>query len=76
MQQIKIFKGLESQLETIENGINEWLKESGAKVVQIFGNIAPQGASQGNQAAATISSSKFVASDVLIVVLYELPDQG
>ena len=64
MQQVKLFKSIESELWTMEKEINDWIKESGAKVLSITGNIA----AQSGQGAAMGS---FSASDVLIVVLYE-----
>ncbi len=68
MQQIKIFKSIESDVSDLERDINAWLKESGARVVNVFGNIAPQ--TIGDPAKAKGSRS-FSPSDVLIVVLYE-----
>ena len=40
MQQVKIFKSIESELVALEEEINEWLSTSGAKVINITGNIA------------------------------------
>ena len=41
MQQIRIFKSIESEVGEMEREINGWLQESGVKVVNVFGNIAP-----------------------------------
>lgn len=71
MQQVKIFKGLESELAALEGEINGWLAESGARVVQIFGNIAPQTLTEDHSKGLT--KSAFAPSDVMIVVLYERP---
>ena len=63
MRLVKIFKSIESELWTMEKEINTWAEESGAQIINVTGNIAPQtahGAGQG-----------FSASDVLLVVLYE-----
>ncbi|MAT13283.1 MAG: hypothetical protein MK324_13205 [Pirellulales bacterium] len=65
MQQIKIFKSIESELGTLEDDINSWMAEQGVSVVQIFGNIAPQSPSGPGMGS-------FSSSDVLVVVLYEL----
>ena len=70
MQQIKIFKGIESELGDLEGRVNAWLKQSGARVVQTFGNIAPQSNTSGGGGAATLGKS-YTPSDVLIVVVYE-----
>ena len=68
MQQIKMFKSIESNVSDLERDINVWLKESGARVVNVFGNIAPQTIGDPEK---TKGNRGFSASDVLIVVLYE-----
>ena len=70
MQQIKIFKGLENELPALEKEMNGWLAESGARVLQISGNIAPQ-SGPTDPKRSSISPSSFSASDVVVVVLYE-----
>ena len=42
MRQVKVFKGVETELWNLEEEINKWVEESGATIVQITGNIAPQ----------------------------------
>jgi|TARA_B110000495_G_C22920606_1_gene537841 hypothetical protein len=64
MQQIKIFKSIESEITTLEQDINLWIKETGAKNIQISGNIAPQ-----TEAAPGMGS--FSSSDILITILYD-----
>jgi hypothetical protein len=64
MQQIKIFKSIESEIVTLEQDINVWIKETGAKNLQISGNIAPQ-----TEAAPGMGS--FSSSDILITILYD-----
>ena len=72
MHQIKIFKALEFDTDKLENDVNRWLAASRVKVVQMFGNIAPQSESPtkgqlvGNQGGTS-------PSDVVIVILYEPP---
>ena len=66
MQKVKLFKSIESELTNLEKEINEWIKTSGARVISITGNIAPQ---TGSSAGAPLGS--FSASDVLIIVMYE-----
>src|SRR6185295_13920693 len=39
MHQVKIFKGLESNLPALETEINEWLAKSGVRILQVFGNL-------------------------------------
>ena len=66
MQQVKIFEVLENDLQSLEDEINAWLRESGARIISITGNIAPQSATSQPKARPA-------PSDVLLVVLYELP---
>jgi hypothetical protein len=66
MQKVKLFKSIESELLNMEKEINEWVKTTGARVISITGNIAPQ---TGSTAGAPLGS--FSASDVLIIVMYE-----
>jgi hypothetical protein len=69
VHQIKIFKGLESNLPLLEKEVNTWLAESGARVVQMFGNLAAQ-SGQRNE-TNSLAAYPYVASDVLLVILYE-----
>ena len=65
MQQVKIFKSVDTELEDMESQINRWIRKSGARVLSITGNLSSQpGASQG-------PLDSFAASDVLVIVLYE-----
>ncbi len=66
MQKVKLFKSIESELLNMEKEINDWIKSSGARVISVTGNIAPQ---SGSGAGAPLGS--FSASDVLIVIMYE-----
>lgn len=65
MQQIKIFKSVDSELAEMEQEINRWLQESGARVLSMTGNIAAQ------PGAASGTMNSFAASDVLVILLYE-----
>ena len=67
MQKVKLFKSIESELVTLESEINAWIKESGAKIISVTGNIAPQsGASSSGGGMGSFS-----ASDVLVIIVYE-----
>ena len=69
MHQVKIFRGQESNLPALEKEVNTWLAESSVRVVQIFGNLAPL---SGNRNEGTsLAAYPDVASDVLMVILYE-----
>ena len=67
MQQVKLFKGIETDLNGLESEINQWLRESDARIVQMFGNIAPQTA--GSRRVE--GTRGFEASDVFLAVVYE-----
>lgn len=69
MYQIKIFKGVEADLQTLESEVNSWLADTSAEVLQVFGNIAPQ--SMAKDAPSTgLTKGSFAPSDVLLVVVY------
>ena len=70
MQQVKIFKTMESDTGSLENEVNAWIRESGARVVSVTGNIAPQSEASGPSATG-LGQGRFVSSDVLLIVLYE-----
>lgn len=65
MRKVKIFKSIESELHPLEDEINQWLTKSGAELVSVTGNIAPQTPS------STSGMGSFSASDVLVIVVYE-----
>jgi hypothetical protein len=70
VHQIKLFADLESNLAALEARVNDWLRTSGAKVVNIFGNIAPQTVTVESKTTA-LAERKFSSSDVFLVVVYE-----
>ena len=69
MQKVKIFKNVENNLGELEEDINSWISQSGAQVVSLTGNIAPQ--SDPSSAGGGLSNSSFPPSDVVIILLYE-----
>jgi hypothetical protein len=78
MQQVKFFTGLEGATEELANEINQWIRESGAKILQISGNIAPQSSSDSSSGPSlpgtglSGSTSSRPRSDVFLIVLYSL----
>lgn len=72
MHQVKIFKGLESALPALEKEMNCWLAESRAKVVQVFGNLAATSGDRNEQ--NSLAAYPYVASDVFMVVVYEVTE--
>ena len=74
MQQVKIFTGLEGATGALTEEINDWIRDSGAEVLQISGNIAPQSAA-GVEHSTTLPGSTGGThhrppSDILIIILY------
>jgi len=69
VQQVKIFKTIESDVAALEAEVNAWIHRSGARVVSVTGNIAPQSAASGPGVGLTKGS--FAPSDVVLIVLYE-----
>ncbi|MDG2222833.1 MAG: hypothetical protein P8L85_15750 [Rubripirellula sp.] len=66
MQQIKIFKTVDTDIAETEKQINRWMRKSGARILSITGNIS----SQSNSGGGPMNS--FSASDILIIVHYEI----
>ena len=65
MRKIKIFKGVETDLTTLEAEVNQWIEAEGVELVSVTGNIAPQ-------THLPHAPDSFSASDVLIIVTYEV----
>lgn len=72
MRFVKIFKGLENDVSSLEAEVNAWIRQSGAKVVFVTGNIAAQSVDPGSKSGG-LTQSPFPPSDVILVVLYEAP---
>lgn len=66
MQQVRLFKGVENELREFEREINGWLQENDVKIVNVFGNIAPQSVSGDSKLGR-----KFESSDLFVVIVYE-----
>jgi len=73
--QVKIFKGLETDLKALEDEINRWIRGTKVNVINIIGNIAPQSVvpAPAGEAKRNLSRPGFAASDVMLIVVYELP---
>jgi hypothetical protein len=65
MQQIKIFKSIESERDQLEREVNRWMRKSGARVISITGNISAN-------SPVSQAMSSFSTNDILIIVLYEI----
>ncbi|MFQ3169655.1 MAG: hypothetical protein ACI8QI_002231 [Limisphaerales bacterium] len=71
MQRVKLFKGLETEVEALEQQVNDWAESEGAKILQVTGNIATQSYNPAAKSGSSLQSNVAAASDVLLVVLYE-----
>lgn len=67
MQQIKFFKGVETDIPQLERQVNDWIKAHHATVVNVFGNMSPQTMRPEGVAGAR----QYPPSDVFIAVVYE-----
>jgi hypothetical protein len=65
MQQIKVFKSVDSEIPEMERQINRWMRKSGAKIISVTGNLASQ-----SGAAGPLNS--FAGGDVLVILMYEI----
>ncbi len=70
MQQVKLFKGVDSDLAELEREINRWMRKSGARILSMTGNIAPHNTPPSTSMGGGLSS--FAASDILVIVMYEV----
>lgn len=66
VQQIKIFKSVDTEIPEMERQINRWMRKSGARVLSISGNLASNSSGSGGPLHS------FAAGDVLIIVHYEV----
>ena len=71
MQRVKLFKGLETEVEVLEQQINAWAESEGVKILQVNGTIATQSYNPTAKSGGSLQSNVGAASDVLITVLYE-----
>ncbi len=65
MQQVKIFKCIETERDQMEKDINRWMRKSGARVISVTGNIS-------SSAPSSQSMSTFSGNDIMLIVLYEI----
>lgn len=66
MQQIKIFKSVDTEIPQMEHQINRWMRKSGARVLSVTGNLT----SQPNAGQGPMNS--FAAGDIMVIVHYEI----
>ncbi len=64
MQQVKLFKSVDSELGDLEGQINRWIVDEKVRIVSIQGNISPQASKHSVQGS-------FSQADVFVIVMYE-----
>ena len=69
MHKIKLFKGVETELRELENEVNEFLASDSIRVVNVFGNIAPQTLRPDRTSGGL--GGNFSPSDLFLTVVYE-----
>ncbi len=70
MHQIRLFKSVETEVREMEREINDWLKESKARVVHLSANIAPQ--TTEPLPTGMGKSRAYAPSDLFVSVVYEI----
>lgn len=70
MQQIKIFKAVDSEIGDLESQINRFLRKNKVRVLSISGNHSPSPA----QSAGPMNT--FSGGDVTIIMLFEVDEAG
>ena len=71
MQRVKLFKGLECELDRLEQQINDWAESEGVKILQVSSSISSQSYNPTAKSGSSLQGNIGVSSDVLITVLYE-----
>ena len=71
MKLVKLFKGLESEVDNLEKRINDWAESEGVKIVQVSSSIASQSYNPSSKSGSSLQSNISAASDILVTVLYE-----
>ncbi len=69
IQQVKLFKSIESELPELEKTINRWIHKNQVKVLSITGNLSSHGGSG-------TPMSSFSSSEILVIVMYEREVNG
>ena len=67
MQQVKLFKSVDTELPELEKQINRFIRKNNLRVLGIHGNLSSQPSGVGSG-----GMSSFAAGDVLIILHYEV----
>lgn len=69
MNQIKLFKGIENEIQLLEEEMNQWIRANNATVIQMFGNISPQTLARDSTGLVS-GDRRYAPSDLFVAVLY------
>ena len=64
MKQVKLFKGIETEMHNLEEEVNSWIESNGVNVISITGELSAP-------ASMTPGQERMSGSDLLVVVVYE-----
>ena len=70
MQQIKIFKAVDTELEDLEKQINRFIRKNNVRVLSISGNHSAAMDSSGGP------MNTFSGGDVTVIMLFEIETPG
>lgn len=65
MQQVKIFKGVDTEIPDLEKQINRFIRKTGVRILSITGNLASAPSTGGPM-------NSFAAGDILVIVMFEV----
>ena len=71
MQHVKLFKGLEGEVDILEKQINDWAESEGVKILHVSSSIAAQSYNPSAKSGSSLQVNVTASSDVLVTVLYE-----
>lgn len=74
MQQVRIFIGKEDETQRLTREVNDFLASTGAKVVNVFGNLSPQTMTPGAETQRAMGEGtvrRYAPSDIMLVVVFE-----
>lgn len=66
VQQVKLFKGVDTEMADLEKQINRFIRKNNIRVLSITGNLSP------SPSAGTGPMNSFAGGDVLLILLYEV----
>lgn len=66
VQQIKIFKSVDTELEDLEKQINRFIRKNNIRVLSISGNHSAAPVASGNP------MNTFAGGDVVVIMLFEI----